>query len=58
MLLLLSADISKINFFEKFFREDYQSVKQLDPDHSRHFVRPDLNTNCLQMLLADDKSSC
>ena len=30
--LLSSADFFKINFFEKFFLEYHQSVKQLDPD--------------------------
>ena len=28
----------------------------LDPDQARHFVRPDLGPNCLQRLLADNKS--
>ena len=28
----------------------------LDPDKDRHFVGPDLGPNCLQRLLADDKS--
>ena len=28
----------------------------LDQDQARHFVRPDLGSNCLQMLLADDTS--
>ena len=26
----------------------------LDPDQARQFVGPDLGTNCLQMLSADD----
>ena len=26
----------------------------LDPDQARHFVRPDLGPNCLQMLSASD----
>ena len=28
----------------------------LDPDQARHFVGPDLDPNCLQMLSADDTS--
>ena len=28
----------------------------LDPDQARHFVGPDLGPNCLQRLLADNKS--
>ena len=28
----------------------------LDPDQARHFVGPDLGTNCLQRLSADDTS--
>ena len=28
----------------------------LDPDQARHFVRPDLDQNCLQKLSADDTS--
>ena len=27
----------------------------LDPDQARHFVRPDLDPNCLRRLSADDK---
>ena len=28
----------------------------LDPDQDQHYVGPDLRPNCLQRLLADDKS--
>ena len=28
----------------------------LDPDQARHFVGPDLDTNCLQKLSTDDTS--
>ena len=27
----------------------------LDPDQAQHYVGPDLDQNCLQMLSADDK---
>ena len=52
MLFLLSADFFKMNFFNKFFQENYYSVKQFD----RLSVVPDLGSNCLQRLSADDKS--
>ena len=55
LCFLSSADFFKVNFFEKFFQEHYQSVKQfLDPDQARHFVGPDLGPNCLQRLSADN----
>ena len=41
------------NIFEKLFQEYHQSVKQFDPDQSRHFVGPDLGPNNLQRLSAD-----
>ena len=47
----------KIDFFEKFFQEHHQSVKQLDPDLDRHYVGSDLGPNCLQQLSADVTSS-
>ena len=31
-------------------------ANSLDPDQDRHFVRPDLDPNCLQRISADDKS--
>ena len=40
----------KIIVFKPFFQEHYQSVKQFGS------VGPDLGPNCLQRLLADDKS--
>ena len=48
----------KINFFEKFFQQYHQSVKQirLDPDQAKHFVGPDLGPICLQWLSADNTS--
>ena len=41
--------LSSADFFKKFFHEYSHS---LDPDH---YVGPDLCTNCLQRLSADDK---
>ena len=46
---LSSTDFFKINFFENFFQEYHQSVKQFG-------CRSGLCPNCLQMLLADDTS--
>ena len=34
------------------FKGYHQSVKSLDPDQARHFVRPDLSPSCLQGLSA------
>ena len=50
--------LSSVDFFQKILSEYSQSVKinSLDPDQARHFVRPDLGTNCLQKLSADDTS--
>ena len=48
---------SKINFFEKFFLENTIIVSNsFDPDQARRFVGPDLGSNNLQRLSADDKS--
>ena len=44
----------KINYFEKFFKEYHHSANSLDPDQARRFVGPDLGSNCLQKLSADD----
>ena len=46
----------KINFFEKKFQECHPIENRLDPDQTRHFVRPDLGPICLQRLSADDTS--
>ena len=60
MLLLLSADFFQ-NIKKKkkrFFQEYHQSVNLsncLDPDQDLHFVDPDLGSNCLKRLSADDK---
>ena len=60
MLLLSSAYFFKINFFKKFFQEQYHSVKQFGfrsgPTLCRYNVGPDLNPNCLQRLSADGKA--
>ena len=43
----LLLNFFKINFFEKFFQEHYQSVSNA--------LDPDLGPNCMQRLSADDK---
>ena len=48
----------KSNFFKNYFRNMIRVSSSLDPDQYRHSVGPDLGPNCLQRLLADDKSCC
>ena len=58
---MLSADFLQINFFLKnYFRNTIRVslTNGFDPDQDRHFVGPDLGPNCLQRLLADNKSRC
>ena len=55
MLFLLSADFSKIFFSKNYFKYTIRVSNDLDPDQDGQFVSPDLGTNCLQMLSADDK---
>ena len=45
-------------FLKEFFENVYfhQSVKNFDLDQDHFFVCPDLCPNCLQRLLADNKS--
>ena len=43
-------------FPEKTFRNTIKVSNSLDPDQAWHFVRSDLDPNCLQRLSADDKS--
>ena len=50
-----SADFfSKPSFSKDSFRNTIRVSNSLDPDQARHFVRPDLGSNCLQRLSADD----
>ena len=51
MLLLLSADFSKVDF-QKLIQECYQSENSLDQDW--HSDGHDLGPNCLQRLSADE----
>ena len=54
MLLLSSSDFSKITFFQKFFQEHCQSVKQFGFRSGQTFFSPDLGPNYLQRLTADN----
>ena len=56
MLFLSSADFLLINFLKRFFQEHFHGVKLLYPDQDWHLVGPDLGSNCLQGLSANDKS--
>ena len=56
MLLLSSADFSNKVFLKKNFRNTISVSNSLDPDQDLHSVGPDLGSNCLQRLSADDKS--
>ena len=58
MLLLSSADFFKINILKNSYRITIRVADGLDPDQDQHSVGPDRVPNCLQRLLADDKSGC
>ena len=42
----------KIIFLKNSFRNIIRVLNSLDPDQARHFVGPDLDPDCLQMLSA------
>ena len=57
MLLLSSADFfSKSTFSKNSFRNTIRVSNSLDLDQDRRSVGADRGTNCLQILLANDKS--
>ena len=49
-------DFLKLTFSKKSFWNTIRVSNSLDPDQARQHVGPDLGTNCLQRLSADDKS--
>ena len=49
----MCAFLSSDDFFSKA-SVSKSVLDSLDPDQARHFVRPDLGSNCLQRLPADD----
>ena len=58
IVVLLPDFFFKIIFFNKFFLEHNQSVKQFRSRQDQQFVGPDLGPgpNCLQKIIANDKS--
>ena len=54
---LSSADFFSITTFSKnYFENSIRLSNSLYPDQARRFVGPDLDSNCLQKLSADDTS--
>ena len=53
-MLLLSVDFFKINFFKKL--KSFRVSNGFDLDQVGNFVGPDLGSNCLQRLSANNKS--
>ena len=52
-----STDFFSISIFSKdYFRNTMRFSNCFDPDQARHFVGPDLDTNCLQKLSIGDTS--
>ena len=47
----------KLNFLNTSFMNNIRVSNGLDPDEDRHSVGPDLCSNCLQRLSADDTST-
>ena len=47
---------SKLTFLKNSFWNTIRVKNCLDADQARHFVGPDLGSNCLQWLSADDIS--
>ena len=63
--ILINFEFSNISFIipshfiiVPYFDAAFWVSNSLDSDQARHFVRPDMGPNCLQMLSADDKSRC
>ena len=56
MLLLSSADFSKLSFSKSYFKNTNTVSNGLEPDQDRQNVGPYLGPNCLQRLSVDDKS--
>ena len=47
-----------IFFPENSFKKTIRVSNDLDPDQDRRSAGPDLGTNCLQRLAADNKNCC
>ena len=57
MLLLSSADFFQKKFFSKTLSGTLSDIESnsLDPEQDRHFVGPDLDSNCLKRLSTETK---
>ena len=55
MLVLSSADFSKLNISKFYFKNTIKVLNGLDSDQDRCSVGPDLGPNCFQRPSADDK---
>ena len=47
---------SQSTFWKNSFRNTTRVSNNLDPDHARQLVRPDLDPNCLQIVSVDNIS--
>ena len=47
---LSSADFFQNEMFQNSLKNTISVSNSLDPDQAQHFVGPDLDQNCLQML--------
>ena len=55
-LLSSAAFFSELLFSKSSLRNTIMVSNGLDPDQDGHFISPDMGSNCLQRLSADDKS--
>ena len=53
-LLIYKKNQNSLFFSGKSFGNTIRVSNSLDPDQNRHSVGPDLGSNCLQKLSADD----
>ena len=56
MHFLSPAFFLKLMFPKISFGNSIRVTNSLDPDQDQHLFGPDLDSSCLQMLSADDKS--
>ena len=56
---IIPSHIIIMPYFTLLMLDIFNTIRvsnSLDPDHARHFVGPDLGSNCLQRLSPDSKS--
>ena len=51
-----NAVLATSTLLKSSFTNTFRVSNSLDPHQARHFVWPDLSSNCLQKLSADDTS--